>query len=119
MTANTLSSWMGRLDEEGEGALVQTTQPVNKFPEFVAYLVRKLKVLCPTMGKERIANVLCRAGLHLSATTVGRMLKHRPRWWAVSKAIVPHRSIRATEPDDIWNVDLTTIPTISKIRSLS
>ncbi len=111
VTPSTVASWMDRLDEEEPRALVQTTQPVNKFPEFVAYLVRKLKVLCPTMGKTRIANVLCRAGLHLSATTVGRMLNDRTRWWATSKIIVPHRSIRAKEPDHIWNVDLSTIPT--------
>ena len=111
VTANTLSSWMGRLDEEGEGALLQTPEPVNKFPEFVAYLVRRLKVLCPIMGKARIANVLCRAGLHLSATTVGRMLNDRPRWCATSKTIVAHRTIRAKESDHIWNVDLSTIPT--------
>ncbi len=66
---------MTRLDEEGPGALVRVPQPVNKFPDFVAYLVCRLKVLCPTMGKARIANVLCRAGLHLGTTTVRRMLR--------------------------------------------
>ncbi len=74
VTPTTVASWMGRLGEEGPDALVQTPEPVNKYPDFVAYLVRRLKVLCPTMGKARIADVLCRAGLHLSATTVGRML---------------------------------------------
>ena len=29
----TIASWMRRLDEEGEGALVQVGEPVNKFPE--------------------------------------------------------------------------------------
>ena len=64
-------------------AVVQMPEPVKKFPLFVACLVRRLKVLCPTMGKTRIAHVLCRAGLNLSATTVGRMLKERPRCRAV------------------------------------
>ena len=41
VTSNTLSSWMGRLDEEDDDALLQTPEPVNKFPDFVAYLVRK------------------------------------------------------------------------------
>jgi hypothetical protein len=36
---------MGRLDEKGPRAIVQTRQPVNKFPDFVAYTVRRLKVL--------------------------------------------------------------------------
>jgi transposase InsO family protein len=111
VTPVTVASWMGRLDEQGPDALVQTPVPVNRYPAFVAYLVRRLKVLCPIMGKARIANVLCRTGLHLSATTVGRMLKERPRWRSVSKAAHSGRSIRAKEPDHVWNIDLTTVPT--------
>jgi transposase-like protein len=64
-----LRSWIRRLDEEGERALVQISEPVNRFPDFVRYLVRQLKALLPTMGKVRIAQVLARAGLHLGATT--------------------------------------------------
>ncbi len=47
-------------------------EPVNKFPDFVAYVVCRLKVLCPSMGKAKIAQILCRAGLHLGSTTVLR-----------------------------------------------
>jgi putative transposase len=111
VTANTVASWMGRLDEEGPDALVQTPEPVNKFPAFVTYLVRRLKVLCPAMGKARIANVLCRAGLHLSATTIGRMLRGTTDWEVVATPLPAGRSIRAKEPDHIWSVDLTTVPT--------
>lgn len=75
VTPATVCSWMGRLDEEGPRAIVQTSEPVNKFPDFVGYVVRRLKVLCPTMGKAKIAQVLCRAGLHLAPTTVARMLR--------------------------------------------
>jgi len=50
VTPATVCSWMDRLDEEGPRAIVQTRQPVNKFPDFVAYIVRRLKVLCPSMG---------------------------------------------------------------------
>jgi hypothetical protein len=32
-------------------------------------LVTTAKVLCPTMGKVKIAQILCRAGLHLGTTT--------------------------------------------------
>ena len=71
----TLRSWLERLDEEGERTLIQTTEPVNRFPDFVRYLVVQLKVLLPRMGKVRIAQVLARAGLHLGVTTVGRILK--------------------------------------------
>ena len=45
----TISDWMRRLDEKGPEALVQLREPVNKFPEFVAYLVQRLRTLCPTL----------------------------------------------------------------------
>jgi hypothetical protein len=77
VSALTISHWNQRLDEEGADALVQVPVVVNKYPEFVGYAVRRLKALLPTMGTRRIAKVLCRAGLHLGATTVRRRaLRH-------------------------------------------
>lgn len=58
---------MRRLDEGGEASLVKLEEPVNKYPDFVALLVRHLERLSPALGKERIANMLARAGLHLRA----------------------------------------------------
>ena len=40
ITEETIASWLKRIDEEGERALVQTPDPVNRFPDFVGYLVR-------------------------------------------------------------------------------
>ncbi len=37
----TLLSWMRRLDEGGERALVQMVEPVNRYPDFVRNLVRQ------------------------------------------------------------------------------
>jgi hypothetical protein len=71
----TISTWMKRIDEEGEKALIKLPAPVNKFPAFVAHIVTRLKILCPTLGKKRIAQLLARAGLHLSATSVARFIK--------------------------------------------
>ena len=71
----TMRSWLRPIDEEGEDVLIQMSEPVNKFPDFVRYLVKRLKVLLPAMGKARIAEILARAGLHLDVTTVGRMLE--------------------------------------------
>ena len=76
VTAATIASWLKRVDERGPAALVQAPRPpVNKFPEFTRHVVRRLKTLSPSMGKVKIAQMLARAGLHLGATTVGRMLK--------------------------------------------
>jgi transposase-like protein len=73
----TIASWTTRLDQEGPDALVQLPEPVNRFPEFVGYVVRRLQTLCPTLGKVKIAQILARAGLHLAPTTVRRMLHDR------------------------------------------
>jgi hypothetical protein len=62
LTAETIRSWVRRIDETGTEALVQTIEPVNKFREWVRHLVQRLKALCPTLGKQKIAQVLCRAG---------------------------------------------------------
>jgi putative transposase len=111
VTPVTVAAWMGRLDEAGSHALVQIAQPVNRFPEFVGYLVRRLKILCPTMGRVRIARILARAGLHLGPTTVRRMLRvpSPPNLRRAPEAAPRH--ITARKPNDLWHLDLTTVPT--------
>ncbi len=131
---------MKRLDEQGPQALVQLPgEPVNKFPQFVRHCVQRLKRLAPTMGKVKIAQTLARAGLHLGATTVGRMLKGGQNApdptpapsdgpaparnlspddtsgsVADGSADVPlakQRVVTANYPGHVWHVDLTVVPT--------
>ncbi len=114
VSEETIAAWIRRLDERGERALVQIEEPVNKFPDFVAHMVRILKATCPGLGKVRIAQVLARAGLHIAATTVGRMLERRPTMDDVAAeepvpAVV--KTVHAKRPNHIWHVDLTVVPT--------
>ena len=112
--AATVASWMKRLDEEGPEALVQMPSPVNKFPEFVHYVVQRLKTLCPSMGKVKIAQKLARAGLHLGTTTVGRILKEKRRhepFVINPKPDAEERIVTAKYPGHVWHVDLTVVPT--------
>ena len=114
VTAATISSWMKRLDEDGPDALVQTREAVNRFPDFVRYVVQRLKTLCPTMGKVKIAESLARAGLHLGSTSVGRMLKEKHRRLEPpddSDEPVTERVVTAKYANHVWHVDLTTVPT--------
>ena len=111
VTAATVASWMKRLDEEGPDALVQLREPVNKFPDFVRYAVQRMKSLCPSMGKVKIAQTLCRAGLHLGATTVGRMLKESPSVPAKHAETATDRKVSAKCPNHVWHMDLTVVPT--------
>jgi putative transposase len=113
----TIASWLKRIDEAGSSALVQLGEPVNKFPDFVRHIVQRLKVLCPSLGKVKIAQMLARAGLHLCATTVGRMLNAKtpmPKPTETPVEVVTDESPRvvtAKYPNHVWHVDLTLVPT--------
>jgi putative transposase len=110
VTPATIASWMHRLDEEGPEALVQVRDPVNRFPDFVRYIVRQLKVLCPAMGKVKIAQVLCRVGLHLSSATVGRMLREPLPPKRNTEVEAAARVVTAKRPNHVWHLDLSAVP---------
>ena len=104
VTPVTVASWNSRLDEDGPDALLKVPVPVNRFPDFVAYVVRRLRALCPSLGTRRIAGVLARAGLHLRRTTVRRMLQPVPKRQKPVPApklqrVVRARSSRGLHPD--------------------
>jgi transposase InsO family protein len=114
----TIINWMRRLDEEGENALLQIQNPVNRFPDFVRMIVRHLKSFFPGLGKEKVAQVLARAGLHLGLTTVERMLQEKPTI-GPGIELSPHdgsepqaiRVVTARYPGHVYHLDLTTVPT--------
>jgi len=112
LTAATIASWMGRVDEQGPAALVQLPVPVNKFPDLVRYLVQRLKTLCPMRGKVKIAQILARAGLHLGQTTVGRILKEKPapKPATAQPSQTKQRVVTSKYPNHLWMADLTTVP---------
>ena len=87
---------------------------VNRFPDFVRYIVQRLKTLCHSLSKRKIAQMLVRAGLHLGSTTVQRMLKERPVKPPGEPAELPiatGRVVTADYPDHVHHVDLTLVPT--------
>jgi putative transposase len=114
----TIISWMRRIDEEGEKALLQLPDRVNRFPDFVRFIVQQLKAFFLGLGKEKIAQILARAGLHLGVTTVGRMLKEKPGK-AVEEEFVSSeepepeivRVVTAKYPGHVVHCDLTVVPT--------
>ena len=122
LSSPTITSWLSRVDEDGCAGLVRVPEPANRFPEFVATIVRQLKATVPSMGKVRIAQTLARAGLLLSSTTVKRMLddNHSPAPPpapcapdAEAVAATEPSSVVARCPGHVWGVDLTTMPTTS------
>jgi transposase InsO family protein len=90
---------------------VRIAEPVNKSPEFVRYAVQRLRTLCPLLGKAKIAAMLCRAGLHLGTTTVGRMLKEPPTSQPAEATAKSGRLVTAKRANHVWDIDLTAVPT--------
>jgi len=115
LEAATIASWLKEVRDGGEDALVQVPEPVNKFPDFVRAAVQRLKTLCPSLGKVKIANLLARAGLHLAPSTVRRMIHEPPA--KPPPAHVPStksnsdRKIKAKRANSVHHTDLTTVPT--------
>ena len=72
---DTVRTWLRRADDD---SLVQTRTPVNRFPDFVRYVVQQVKSFCPTLGKVKIVDKLALASIHIGKTTVGRILKEKP-----------------------------------------
>ena len=117
----TLASWMHRLDEAGDDALLKMPAPVNRFPDFVAAVVQQLRATCPSLGKVRIAQMLARAGLALSASTVRRLLRRHPprdptppapRGRATADEGKTNTGVSASRPHHLWHVDLTVVPIV-------
>jgi putative transposase len=125
VTKATIAYWNRCLREDGSEALVAKPEPINKYPDFVRYIVQQFKTLCPTLGKVKIADILGRAGLHLAASTVGRIVKEKPVPPPTSDEQVAKMPtgdaanstakcvVTANRPNHVWHVDLTTIPILS------
>ena len=116
--ADTIAAWMKRINDD---ALIQTPVPVNKFPDLAHYIVQRLKILCPLMGKKRIAHCLAIAGLKISSSSVGRFIKKpiQPKPPAEEEIPTekPDHVVTAKYPNHVWHIDLTVVPTSSGFRT--
>lgn len=110
---DTIDYWSKMLDSAEPKTLLRMSQPVNKLPDFVNYIVARLKILVPVMGKVKIAQALTKAGLLLSASAVGRILKNNntPPEELDNCPVKVSKRTYARYPNHIWNIDLTVVPT--------
>ncbi len=100
--------------------MVQTSEPVYKYPEYVTYIVKQLGMLIPSIGKIRKAHLLARCGTHLSSSFVQRIKKDKQdsptpdqtdKCFNEKEAAKVKKTVIANYPDHVWHADLTTIPT--------
>ena len=113
VTPATITSWNHRLDDAGPDALLRTHRPVNRFPDFVRYIVQRLQSLCPLLGKAQIAQMLARAGLHVATTTVWRMRRQplAPPPVPPSRSTPTASRVTARHSNHLCHIDLTLVPT--------
>jgi len=107
---DTIRSWLRRADD---ASLLQTTTPVNRFPDFVRHAVQQLKLFCPSLGKVKIAETLARAGIHIGKTTVGRILKEKPSFApepSPSEDNSKSSRIVSKYANHTWHADTTAVP---------
>jgi transposase InsO family protein len=119
----TIHSWRRRVTEEGENALLALDEPVNKYPDYVRHGIRRIKVLFPFLGKEKISELLCKAGLHVASSTIGRILKEAPKKLDEPVLDVPQEEatkkkegpiVTAKYPNHVWHIDLTVVPILGR-----
>ena len=128
---DTVRQWRRTLDEEGAESLTRMPEPVNRYPQFLRMMVKRLKALCPAMGRRKLAEVLARAALHIAPTTVARMRDEegvppgepptedgaRRADQAAETAAdgepepQPERVVTSKRPNHVGHVDLTVVPT--------
>ena len=111
VTVQTIINWARSVDN-GE-MTVQMPERTNKYPDFVRYVVQQLKSFCPMLGRYKIADILARAGLHLSASTVKRIVDEPPMEpvnAVDSTSPSPSPTVQAWYADHVWSVDLTVVP---------
>ena len=115
----TIVSWERRCDDDGPVTLLQLREPVNKFSDLVRAGVRRLKTICPRLGKDKIAEMFCRAGVEISASTVRRIVKERGPATPLPAIEPAQELVRAKRPNDVWLIDLPprVVPTAMLARA--
>jgi len=115
--------WIKELREVGEDKLLEVQPPVNSFPAFVDRIIGQIAVALPQPTKRRIADVLARAGLHMSASAVADRLKSEPPSADPEEDVASDedgrppceqpapRTVAAHYENHVWNVDFTQAPT--------
>jgi hypothetical protein len=82
-----------------------------RYPDYLWYLIQQLKMFRSLPGRFKITDILARAGLHISASTIRRI---------INEPLVPPATLEPDLPDDdktcvlksdslnhIWGIDLT------------
>jgi putative transposase len=106
----TVFNWRRRL-RTGESTRVEPKHPINRLPDLVADVARRIKREWPKWGTRRIAGVLARMGIKASRTSVQAFLRQAapPRRPSREMPRVGPRHVVAKRPGHVWMIDFTRV----------
>ncbi|HVT43622.1 MAG TPA: DDE-type integrase/transposase/recombinase [Thermoanaerobaculia bacterium] len=119
----TIGRWAREATREPDkttvGSLLKAAPPVRTFDE----VTRELVALLDSMrvgGSKMIAQMLLRAGRKISRETVRRYRKNpparEPHLPPTKEELPAKRAVRAREPNHVWMTDITSIPSLFRLR---
>jgi transposase InsO family protein len=121
VTGQTVYNWKHEVettpDKTTIGSTVSPMPPVRRFATAVRELVRQMNA-AGFGGKRNIAQNLLRNGWSVSARTVRRMIKERPKPQRPPAPMRP-TTVRGDHPNHLWLMDITAIPTLFPFLKLS
>jgi putative transposase len=112
VTVQTVRRWL-RGVKSGNG-VVCLPDKVTRYPDYLRLVIQQLKMLCPLLGRFKIADILARVGLHISASTVRRIVNEPPVIPAVVESDTPSDKphiLKSNYSNHLWCADLTLVPT--------
>ena len=121
VTLQTIRNWIQGKDKEE--TIVQIAEKPTRYPDLVRYIVQQFKACCPMLGRYKIADILARAGLHISASTVKRCIDEPPIGPTKIENLPDNPSsetdtdktgqheVQAWYSNHVWSGDLTEVPT--------
>jgi len=108
----TIRRWLHGV-EEGD-TIVQIPEQVNRYPDYLRAVIQRFKACCPMLGRFKIADILARVGLHISASTGRRIIREPPKENAeieIPPDLVAPRIVTSKYPNHLWGADITLVPT--------
>jgi putative transposase len=123
---NTIDRWEQEAfvnpDSQTVGSLLKPIPSIRRIADVVRRLVQFMKAAA-FEGSDTIARFLARAGLKISARSIGRIVKERgPRpplfRSAGAEAAKTRRFLKARYPNHMWMADLTEIPGLFRLLFL-
>jgi transposase InsO family protein len=112
VTRQTIVNWH-RDVRQGITRLVQARSPLNRLPDLVEEITRRLKREWPRLGTRRIAGLLGRLGVAGSRSSVQRMLRGRRPWKKpTASAFMGAGTLVAKHPLHMVFIDFTRVQSL-------